>query len=302
MLAVAGAVCLVALALVVRAAIVGGDDETDHPDQQRAGGLAVVACTPDLAEICDALAAAGAIAPAPPALELGDDVDAEIDGWITWDPAPRVAGYAVGRRSDPSAAWPAVSPIATGRLGVLGIEGDLDEACGAATTWQCLAAAVDDGWSLGVGRPSTSEGLARLRSVAAARTDRDLDRIRDLVPVIESPPDGQSTTAAMARSLLTKPGSVDFVVGAAGLLERQAASTRADERGIVALVPDGSPSAAIVLAWRDADGDATAVCDALDDEAVVEAMAGAGTTGTCTADLMADDEAGFLYQVWKELR
>ena len=92
------------------------------------------------------------------------------------------------------------------------------------------------------------------------------------------------------------------MVGAAGLLERQAASTRADERGIVALVPDGSPSAAIVLAWRDADGDATAVCDALDDEAVVEAMAGAGTTGTCTADLMADDEAGFLYQVWKELR
>src|SRR5690606_13459879 len=71
-LAVIGAIALIAAAFVARSMIAGGDDDGSGGGGSSSSGEApVVACTPDLEPLCDALANAGAIAPGTPAVELG---------------------------------------------------------------------------------------------------------------------------------------------------------------------------------------------------------------------------------------
>ena len=98
LLAVVGAICLVALALVVRSAIAGGDGGSDGDGQdgskpKPSGDTPVVACSPTLVDLCDAMAEAGLIAAKPPTLALGAKVPEQVDGWIAWDPGPSVTGF-----------------------------------------------------------------------------------------------------------------------------------------------------------------------------------------------------------------
>ena len=95
-LAIAGAVILVCAAVLVRGAL--ADDDGGSGGGSGTGGAPVVACTADLASVCDALAEAGTIAADPPRLDLDGAAQppAKLDGWITWEPAPLVVDFATG--------------------------------------------------------------------------------------------------------------------------------------------------------------------------------------------------------------
>ena len=113
LLAIAGAVALVAVAVLVRATVLDGGDGSGSGG---GGGAPRVACTPDLVAVCAALADAGAIARDPIALDLDGATEppADLDGWLTWDGAPGVANEdAPGTWQDPVAV--AGSPLAVAR-------------------------------------------------------------------------------------------------------------------------------------------------------------------------------------------
>src|SRR5690348_6274692 len=97
-MAVVGAFLLIVLAMFVRSKL-ADDDSSSNGSKGNGGGRPVVACTPELQEVCDALATDGQIASDPPTLDLGgaSKPDSEIDGWITWDPAPEIADFDAGQ-------------------------------------------------------------------------------------------------------------------------------------------------------------------------------------------------------------
>ncbi|MEO6988806.1 MAG: hypothetical protein ABI239_09165, partial [Aquihabitans sp.] len=73
-LAIFGALALIAFAFVVRSLIVGGDgggEGGNGNDPVSSDSRPVVACTKDLMAMCDALADEGAIAADPPPVDLG---------------------------------------------------------------------------------------------------------------------------------------------------------------------------------------------------------------------------------------
>ena len=93
-LAVVGALCLIALAIVVRGALSDKDESGPDPNSSSSGSdLPVVACTEDLMSLGDQLAKDGQITKDPPTLELGQDVPAGVNALVTWDPAPQVPCY-----------------------------------------------------------------------------------------------------------------------------------------------------------------------------------------------------------------
>ncbi|HRW39726.1 MAG: hypothetical protein KDB04_03970 [Acidimicrobiales bacterium] len=303
LLAVVGAACLVALALVVRGAIVGGDDEGGSGGGRSDDGRPTVACEPELADVCDQLARAGAIGADPPTLELGDAAAPpdDVDAWITWDPAPAIADFDAGG----DGVWGETTLLASGPLALLGTAGDLAIACGREPAWSCLQAATDAGQAIGVGDPSTAEGLARLLPIARTyATDDDPDTLdaaglRDLV---ESPVGAQRDARQGATSLATAPGRLNLVVGPREVLASEAASAQGQNRGLVVASPGPSARASIVVAGRRA-GDTDAVADAVCGRpggAATEVEASlreVGASTRCEGDRVSEQLAGFLYQV-----
>ncbi|MFN8019056.1 MAG: hypothetical protein U0P45_13170 [Acidimicrobiales bacterium] len=289
--AVLVAVGLVVGAIIIRQAVVGGGSDGEAGPGAPAG-LPRVASAPDLAAVCLRLAAERLIASGTPA--LGVDGAAKppegLDGWITWDPGPRVADYA--DRND--TVWEQAQPVAHGRLAVAGTEAALDDACGTESTWSCVATAPRDGATVGVGDPSSAESLARLAPIVKSTNRGDLpaltSQVRDLV---DSPQLGQGDAAEMADRMVTQPGSVDLVVGPAALLAKAMGTPQGKARGIAMRIPDPLAEAMVVLATvPDAKApSATAIC-----RAAVAELAGAGA-GSCGGTLLTEKLAGLLYQV-----
>lgn len=308
-LAVIGAVCLIAVAVLVRSAIVGDDGSGDGGSDGGADRdeLPVVACTPDLEAICEALADDGTIAADPPTLEL-DAAAAppeDVDGWITWDPAHQVANFVAEVE-----VWQSPEVLASAPLAVVGRAEDLDVACREGRSWSCVREADEAGLAIGVGDPSTAEGLARLLPVARTyAVDDDHTTLElGLQALVDGPVDGQATAAAMARDLVVRPGRSDVVVGPTETLMLQAGTARGRALDLFVAAPDPGANATIVVAEQ-SGGAATTVRDAVcelsaDDLAetpVGAALLDAVGSGTCRGDLVTEQLAGFLFQVRKEL-
>jgi hypothetical protein len=301
--AIVGAVALVAIAVLVRGRLAGSDGNGRSPGGGgRSGGDLVVACTPELAEVCAALADAGAIAADPPALDLGGATAPPdtVDAWLTWDPAPAIANF-----DAPAPRWDRVEPLGSAPLGALIGPDDLGGACRAAPTWECVAAAGtgQGGTGIGLGATDTAEGLARILPVATALVpDRDPESIEGarLRTLLESPVDGPGTAADLvARRLQRGAAAVGPVVAPVPLAGDAAATPRGREQSLRAVVPTGGGTGAatvVVAARTGASVDTSALARRCRDDAVAAALRAVGVE-PCSGTLAGDDIAGFLYQV-----
>jgi hypothetical protein len=265
----------------------------------------VAACTAELADVCDALADAGAIAADPPTLELADAAEPPdgVDAWITWSPAPALAGFDADPQ-DPRAVWPEVAALASEPLAVALVPGPATEACRTDPSWGCLAeeAAGAAGLRIGVGRPATAEGIARLTPLARSLAEDDDPRTLDvggLDTVIDGPVNGQDAFIAGLRTLITTRGELDAVVGPEAALTTAAATEQGRQRGIVVATPTPQASIAVVVAGR-SEAVVDRILDRCDDAA--DALAALGLTQACDDASEPDDAlAGFLWQVRREV-
>jgi hypothetical protein len=306
--AVIAAFVLIALALFVRGRIVDDGGTGSKPGNKDGDGAPVVACTPELAAVCDALAAEGSIAADPPMLDLPEAAEppADVDGWITWNPAPAIANYIASPQLS-SVVWDQDGAEALGSATQVALVDQatnqaLPAACRSTPTWSCLGGA-EAGLAVGVGDPATSEGIARLAPFARAFATDDDHETLDVAAVddlVRSTQVAQSDAATMAEQLTTSPGTVSIVAGPDALLTSLTTTARGEQRGLRVLRPTPSARLTVVLAARSGRADELdgLGCDQLDGS-VTAALRAAGVkacTGTADAAL-----AGFLYQVQKKV-
>lgn len=250
-LAVLAAVALVALAVFVRGKLVdagngGGDSKKDRP--KPVAERPVVACTPDLAAICAALADAHQIATGTAPLDLDGAADPpkEIQGWITWSPAPEVADLDTnGER-----VWKRGVTLGSAELGVFADPATLG--CGPPVEWNCLADKAGPDLPIGVGLVTTADGLARLAPLAPSLardgdpTAVDVGRGRAIL----DGPASQDDAPSMFTRAITQPGAVAAVVAPLPAATRAAATPQARDRNLQALPARRSGRVAVVLASR----------------------------------------------------
>lgn len=302
--AVIAAFVLIALAIFVRGLIAGDDGgggSSDGPTNGDEGGRPVVACSPELIEVCDALALDGEIAPRPPTLDLEDasSPDADIDGWITWSPAPEIANFSAGQTK----VWDEPAVLGSAREAVLIDQTSaqaLPAPCRTSPTWRCLAASSPD-LTIGVGDPATAEGIARLAPLARTFTTDDDYTQLDTGPLDDliAGPDQQDAAPAMADRM-AQPGFVSMTTGPKALLQRKAETSQGKQRGLRVIEPSPSATLVAVLAPRHGRaGDLRSLaCGDLADgpTAAIEAVGVTPCRGTADAAL-----AGFLFQVQKKV-
>ena len=298
-LAIIGAVAPIAVALLVRSWL--GDDRDGSPTGSGggggSGGRPVVACTPDLTVVCDALADDGRIADDPPTLDLDSGADAPdptIDAWITWDPAAWLVNE---NASQGIAVWAEGAPLGSASLGLLLPSEDRegqDPECG----WNCLTEQiVEDGRVVPVGEPTTAVGLARWRPVARSLAAMVDDRHRDIPEsqvrgLLDGPTQGQSM-ASLDR-FVTAPGTADWFVGLVPLVEAYEG-----RRGLTTIIPSPDAEATMVVVSRSGD-DSADLADHLDSQALDEALEQVGVTSGGT--LVTEDEALGLWHIWDKAR
>ncbi len=304
--AVIGAFVLIALAIFVRGLLVDGGNGSgsDGPGEKGDGGKPVIACTPELMDVCDALAKSGSIAKDPPELDLPDAADPppEVDGWITWNPAPQIANSAV----QPDNVWqePVVLGSAAGAVLIdrLSLTA-LPSACRSKPTWTCLGQAAPE-LSIGVGDPVTSEGIARLAPFARTFTTEDDFQELDfeaLDDLIASPLEGQSDASDMADRIVTARGSLSMTSGPNDLLAAQAGTQQGKQYELSVLTPSPRTRLVVVLAGRVGRNGSVddLACGSDPPDALADPLTALGIT-PCTGS--ADDAlAGFLFQVRKKV-
>lgn len=302
-LAVLGAFALIVLALLARSKFADSSTSSDGT-KKPSGDKPVVACTPDLMAVCDALVRDGRIAADPPSLDLGDasDPDAKIDAWITWNPAPQIADAS----NQTDKVWGTPIVLGSARAAVL-IDGasaaGLSATCRSKVTWTCLGAA-SPGLSVGVGDPATAEGIARLTPFARTfATDDDFTTLdgNALSDLVNSPPTPQAPAAEMAERLTTTLGSVSMVAGPNDLLLAQTKTAQGQTRKLRILSPTPAARLTVVLAPRAAsDADLGKVdCNGGAPDSLTKPLVRLGLQpceGTAPGAL-----AGFLFQVQKEV-
>lgn len=303
-LAVLGAIALVAAAFVARTLIVGDDTGGNGgAGGGGGGGRPVVACTPDLMAVCDALVADGRIADDPPSLDLGDETmtDQKIDGWITWDPAPRIANFDA-EEVGTAAPWDTAIAVGTEPLALLVRASQRDPllaSCGGELTWVCLAGPANVP-SIGVGQPSSAEGLARLAPIAKALDPDDVNEVDSnaLRIVVAGPVGGQASAADQTQGLVTRgQGVVGSVVGPRRALDAATSSAQGRSSVVVASSPEAPVT--VVLAARVGE-DLGDLAEQVSAGASGKALETRGVTGD-PVDLFSDDLAGFLFQVRAEV-
>ncbi len=306
-LAILGAIALVAAAFVARS-LIAGDDGSGSGGGGGGGGRPVVACTPDLMAVCDALVADERIAADPPELDLGDEAaaarvgDRVIDGWITWDPAPRIANFDAEEAGSPE-PWDAGNVVMSDRLALLLETAQrvaLAESCGGAITWFCLGRSGDVPASIGVGQVSSAEGLARLAPIAKSLDLNDLNDVDTsaLSRLLEGPPAGQSAVASQTDLLVVRGrGEVGSVVGPRRALDAATETVRGGNLSVVEMSPDAGVSVVLV---SHAGFDLGDLPEQVREGASGEALGALGVAGS-PLELVNDELAGFLFKVRAEL-
>ncbi|QXC62706.1 hypothetical protein KSP35_07910 [Aquihabitans sp. G128] len=293
-LAIVGAVALVVVAVFVRSMI---SDDGSGGSSGDDGGKPVVACTPDLQGICDALEADGRIAADTPALDLADAAapPAALDGWITWDPAPGIADIDAEQASA-NKPWDAGAPLGASTLAVAVRGSQLTGAPSGCTQvafpWTCLDQEASSSAAIGVGTGTTAESLARLYPIALSLVPDADSGFRDipdqrLQSLVNSPPDGQDPFPDQLRTLQTKVGALNYLVGTTDAFE--------GAENLTVLTATPVAQATIVLAPRRGTKDLVAG-SALTSSGVQQALRDAGVVPG-TGRLAPDDRAGDLYAV-----
>lgn len=291
-----GAVLLIVAAIVVRAQLT--DDPTAARRSNGSTGTPTVACTPDLQPICDALVDQGRIeAAAPFDLKDAKNPDAAVDGWITWDPAPGIVD------ADPDARGTWVDPAVLGSSPAVvllpgSLAADLKDGCTGGSSWACVAEAGGSQLTLGVGSPTTAEGLARLGALGPGLAPsgdflNDLDT-RLLADILGGPTQPQSSLADQGRDVVQQ-GLLDAVVGPQQALDPIASSPRGKQRRLVISLQTPATSLTIVLATRQgADLGSLAGDIRTDADVALSEFVTPGTTGLAPEGL-----AGDLFQIRK---
>lgn len=132
-LALIGAVCLIAAAIVARSVLTGDDGGGDGGDDGGGDAELVVACIPELEDACNAIERPMALSIEDPAttierLAAGEDIDA----WVTFDPWPAMASELEDR-----AAFDEVVGVAESGLVVVVRDDAIPEGC-EPVAWACL--------------------------------------------------------------------------------------------------------------------------------------------------------------------
>ena len=297
-LAVLGAVLMVAVALLVRSAIDSGDDGGSGGGDDATPQLL---CAEELAQVCQTLADDGladvTIEPVGTTVDRLGEVDADLDAdaWLTLDPFPQQVNdrrqLATG---NPLFADPLASGFSTGlALVAQDDRGAALEADCAAVGWACVGDAAGEPWAdhggettwgpvkPGYDAPDTSAtGLLVIAQAMADHLEdpgfagQDIDArwlgdLEDAVP---------TRTAGSSLLKLAQQGGAAFgAVGALGA-EAEAVARTAQGEDLTIFYPDPMFRASAVLApGRGGDED---LLDALDDlvtsDELAEAFADAG--------------------------
>ena len=297
-LAVLGAVLMVAVALLVRSAIDSGDDGGSGGGDDATPQLL---CAEELAQVCQTLADDGladvTIEPVGTTVDRLGEVDADLDAdaWLTLDPFPQQVNdrrqLATG---NPLFADPLASGFSTGlALVAQDDRGAALEADCAAVGWACVGDAAGEPWAdhggettwgpvkPGYDAPDTSAtGLLVIAQAMADHLEdpgfagQDIDArwlgdLEDAVP---------TRTAGSSLLKLAQQGGAAF--GAVGALGAEAGAVARTAQGedLTIFYPDPMFRASAVLApGRGGDED---LLDALDDlvtsDELAEAFADAG--------------------------
>ena len=297
-LAILGAICLVAVALLVRSYL------ADDGGGASSGAKPVVACTADLMPVCQAMADDGKIQADPPILDLAGAAEPppEIDVWITWDPAPGIANLDADL-DNRNQTWGDASVLGSSTLAVAskGAAPLAGECQAGAPEWRCYFAAADDGMPIGVGRPTTAEGLARLYPIArslledpeAGFQDLPSDAVQTVLESVANVPD-RGPFIEQRTTLLTKPGALTFVVGPESGLRAQG--------GLTVAVPTPAASMAAVAVSRTGGGVDPAKLPALAESEGVQAAITRVGLAPGTGQLAPPDRAGDLFALREKLR
>jgi hypothetical protein len=272
-LAVLGAVLMVALALLVRSLIDGDDDGSQASGEGGNGDVPTLLCAEELADVCEAIERDGAaevtIEPVGETVDRLGAVDAELDadGWLTLDPFPQQVDE---RREFATGSALFGDSVATDRSSGLALVAFADRAAALEADcpdvdWACLGDAAGEPWAdhggesswgqvkPGYDAPDTSAtGLLVLAQAMAAHLDdpgfagQDIDDrwlgdLEDAVP---------TRTAGTALLKLVQQGRAAFgAVGALGI-EAEAVAGTAQGEDLTIFYPAPMFRASVVLAPR----------------------------------------------------
>ncbi|MCU1453938.1 MAG: hypothetical protein JWN46_2084 [Acidimicrobiales bacterium] len=303
MLAVLGAALLITAAVILRSHLTASSSGSGGP--RAAGKRPAVACTPELDDVCQALADGGVITKvAPFDLTTAAANAGKVDAWLTYGAAPAIAAFDAGAPSAAEGPFRGrLTAIADAPLAVLTSADVLGPTCPVRTlTWACLATKTA-ALKVGVGEPSTAEGSARLAPLAAALSPalRFDDVAGTTVQALVDDPNPQAAASDQADLLVLQgTAALSFVVGPSARLARAAATPQGQAKGLVVLAPTPAARITVVLAATLTDSDVRAVVDALARGAAAQALAAAGFSSAAQAPLPTELQAGFLYQVRKK--
>ncbi|HEY8060541.1 MAG TPA: hypothetical protein VID94_17375 [Acidimicrobiales bacterium] len=272
-LAVLGAVLMVALALLVRSLIDGDDDGSQASGEGGNGDVPTLLCAEELADVCESIERDGAaevtIEPVGETVDRLGAVDAELDadGWLTLDPFPQQVDE---RREFATGSALFGDSMATDRSSGLALVAFADRAAAleadcSEVDWACLGDAAGEPWAdhggesswgqvkPGYDAPDTSAtGLLVLAQAMAAHLDdpgfagQDIDDrwlgdLEDAVP---------TRTAGTALLKLVQQGRAAFgAVGALGI-EAEAVAGTAQGEDLTIFYPAPMFRASVVLAPR----------------------------------------------------
>lgn len=271
LLALLAAVAMVAGALVVR-------DRMDD-DEERSSTTLRLACSTELAAVCEALAAdpgsdvratvEEAAATAERLTALGPGEDAGLDGWLVAGPWPAIVDDARRRAANDPVLDGGTDVLARSPI-VLAVWPDRDAVlkphCGGTVGWKCLGEVAGEQWaSLPGGRPewgpvkpglppfATAGGVAVLAAATASFLGRPVESSADLedgsyqdwlAQLIRAVP--RNTGASIETMLQRGPAAFDAV----GALEAEAApllARTAREPKPALLYPEPVATADVVL-------------------------------------------------------
>jgi hypothetical protein len=311
LLAVVGALALVAGAFVLRGALSGDDEVTaGSGDRDPAGDAPFrILCDDDLGDACAALADRAGVGSVE-VVRAGEAVtrltaeELAYDAWLTLDPWPQILAVAGAPDRTPAVTDPL--PVASAPLAVLVDPGSSD--CAGPTTWACLSRPARP--PVGIASLATAVGPLVLAHAAAALqgdTDFGINQLDDDVRIaleglLENVgSDGGRSVVDQATGML-QPGRFSAVVAPKERAEALAASRQGRGRSLVVASLGPAATLGVVLAGIGPRG--PAALDALTAPArgqtVRLALAAAGWTGPAgtTTGLPAPD---VVYALQEEL-
>lgn len=309
LLAVVGAVALVAGGFAVRSALADDDEATaagpGSSEPGAEGATYRVLCDDDLGEACDALAELQGVGSvqvervADALAALAED-GAPYDAWLTLDPWPAVAAYL----ADPSAPRdvPLVE-VASAPLAVLADPATSD--CGEDPTWTCLAGPADP--EVGIPGRTTALGPLVLAGAAAGllgRTDFGTNAVGETerAQLVRLDEGATRRSSEQVRQILL-PGNHSAVVAPAALAERIARSAQGRTLDLVVAPLEPAATVGVVLAGIGPRGEAAtrALAEVVTGQTVADALAAEGWTGPAAPSSGLPDP-DVVYALQEEIR